>query len=69
MSDKKWYLSMTLWGAFVGLVGMVLTAYFGIEFTVEEQASVMAWIAASMDFVALVLVVIGRLKARTTLTA
>lgn len=51
---KAWWQSKVNWVQFVGVVAMVATT-FGVDFTAEMQAEVVAFIVALQAFVTFVL--------------
>lgn len=70
MEGKAWYLSKTVWGAVMALVGLVsppALKWFGAT-PDEATTTIVAIVGAVVDLVGLVLVVVGRVKAAGPLT-
>jgi hypothetical protein len=68
MDSKSWYMSKTLWGAVIGLIGAVspkILASLGGDSAVDNVVNVAGNIAA---VVGAGLAIYGRFKASTTLT-
>ena len=68
MENKPWYLSRTIWGAVVALIGLVSPK--GVEALGGPTATdtVMVAVGLVAELVGLVMVVLGRAKATGPLT-
>jgi uncharacterized membrane protein (Fun14 family) len=73
MDTKAWWQSKTIWGTIITFACLVLQFTGVVTVSAEEQATVTDALvnAATVigQIVGLVLVIIGRIKAATTLTA
>jgi hypothetical protein len=68
MDSKSWYLSKTLWGAVIGLVGVFapkILAALGGESAIDNAMNIAGSVAAAVGGL---LAIYGRFKATTTLT-
>jgi len=71
MESKKWYLSKTIWGAIVLLVGVIYNAVTGQMISQEEADQaiqlIITVIQGVIDFAGIALVVYGRITAKTAI--
>jgi hypothetical protein len=69
---KAWYLSKTVWGSALVAIAFVLN-FFNVQLTPTEQAELAEAgpdaILAVMQFVGLILAIIGRFTAKEKLTS
>ena len=67
-ASKPFYMSMTLWGIVVSGIGILLPN-FGIPFGPEIQGAAIELVQSIISSAGLVLAFIGRLRAKTVVTA
>lgn len=72
MKTKKWYKSLTYWGAAIlSLCGVILPALGEVNlanFLQGEQTGILEWLTALGDLVGSALIVYGRWRATTKIT-
>ncbi len=64
--DKKWYLSKTIWGVVISVVGKLVAVGFGVEVNEQDAAqltdAVVALVGLGGSLVGDVLAIYGRSK-------
>lgn len=66
--SKNWYESKTIWGVIITLIGWVASEYFKVPVNVETiDPSAAETVAQVIQLVGLVVAVIGRIKADSTI--
>ena len=73
MDTKPWYQSLTIWGttilAFSGLILPLIGKSDIAAIVQEEQAGIIDWLATLGALVGSALALIGRIRAKTSLTS
>ena len=67
METKKWWQSMTLWGALLAGVAMLMSGLFGVDVGPEEQTVFLEWLEKTFGVVGLLAVIVGRFRAKTVI--
>jgi len=67
MDTKSWYLSKTIWGAILMIIGLVLNQ-LGYTLTAEDQATLVDVVVALASGVGAILTIYGRIKASKQIT-
>lgn len=66
--SKNWYESKTIWGVIITLIGWVASEYLKVPVNVETiDPSAAETVAQVIQLVGLVVAVIGRIKADSTI--